>query len=99
MLFPTYWSGEGFPGVIIDAYIAGVPVIASDWNFNKEVVSDDFGIIVPPRDENSLFLTMKDVLDGKYNLYAMSRACQNKAQQYDNRVVLSERNLLSLGLL
>lgn len=41
MLFPTYWRGEGFPGVVIDAYIAGLPIIASDWSLNKEFVKDN----------------------------------------------------------
>lgn len=40
MLFPTYWYGEGFPGIVIDAYIAGVPLIASDWNMNTEVITE-----------------------------------------------------------
>lgn len=38
MLFPTYYGGEAFPGVILDAMIAGIPVIASDWQDNAEVV-------------------------------------------------------------
>ncbi len=33
-LFPTYWVSEGFPGVIVDAFFAGLPVLASDWNYN-----------------------------------------------------------------
>ncbi|MFR3494185.1 MAG: glycosyltransferase [Blautia sp.] len=31
LLFPTYYEGEGFAGTIIDAFAAGLPVIASDW--------------------------------------------------------------------
>lgn len=37
-LFLTDHPGEGFPGVLIDAMIAGVPVIASDWAYNKEIL-------------------------------------------------------------
>lgn len=40
MLFPTFWEGEGFPGILIDALIAGIPVIASDWNLNKYIIQD-----------------------------------------------------------
>lgn len=38
MLFPTYYPNEGFPGTILDAFVAGVPVIASDWKYNSELV-------------------------------------------------------------
>lgn len=38
LLFPTYYEGEGFAGTILDAFAAGVPVIASDWKYNREIV-------------------------------------------------------------
>lgn len=48
LLFPTYYSGEGFAGTLIDAFAAGLPVIASDWKYNREIVQDGKdGIIVP----------------------------------------------------
>ena len=34
LLFPTYYPGEGFPGVLIDAFFSGITVIASNWKFN-----------------------------------------------------------------
>lgn len=40
LLFPTYYEGEGFAGTIIDAFAAGVPVIASDWRYNSEIIKD-----------------------------------------------------------
>lgn len=40
LLFPTYYAGEGYPGTLLDAFAAGVPVIASDWRYNAEVVED-----------------------------------------------------------
>lgn len=40
LLFPTYYEGEGFAGTAIDAFSAGVPVLASDWKYNKEVVRE-----------------------------------------------------------
>jgi glycosyltransferase involved in cell wall biosynthesis len=99
MLFPTWWDGEGFPGVIIDAYIAGVPIIASDWNCNTEVVDDEIGIIIRTQSQDDLTNSMKDVLDGKYNLKNMAKKCQERAMAYDNRNVLSIENLEKLGML
>lgn len=38
LLFPTRFVTEGIPGTIIDAYSAGVPVIASKWNSFHDIV-------------------------------------------------------------
>jgi len=38
LLFPTFWKGEGFAGTIVDAFSAGLPVIATDWNCNGEII-------------------------------------------------------------
>lgn len=40
LLFPTYYSGEGYANTIVDAYASALPVIATDWKYNAEVVSE-----------------------------------------------------------
>lgn len=40
MLFPTRYFTEGFPGSILDAYRAGIPVIATKWKYATEFVTD-----------------------------------------------------------
>ncbi len=51
LLFPTYYSGEGFAGTLIDALAAGIPVIASDWRYNAEIVKDkQTGLLYPAKD-------------------------------------------------
>lgn len=47
LLFPTYYKGEGFAGTLIDSLASGVPIIASDWKYNKEIVTKDIGFLVP----------------------------------------------------
>lgn len=46
LLFPTHWLGEGFPGTIVDAFSAGLPVICSDWNSNSEIVKTNYNGII-----------------------------------------------------
>lgn len=83
MLFPTCWQGEGFPGVIIDAYVAGLPVIATDWNMNKEVVEDGkTGIIVPAQDSIALALAMLKVMENPEMIETMSQNSLNKAEDF-----------------
>lgn len=100
MLFPTFWHGEGFPGVVIDAFIAGLPIIASDWNLNKEVVEDGVtGWIIPVHDAQALAEKMKTVIDHPQILKPMIAKCNEKAIEFDSRVVLSEGNLRKLNLI
>lgn len=51
MLLPTTIYTEGFPGTILDAYIAGIPVIATEWKHSHEFIDDEkTGFIVPFED-------------------------------------------------
>lgn len=46
-LFPTHYYTEGFPGSILDAYYAGIPVIATNWQHaNQFIVDNKSGYIV-----------------------------------------------------
>lgn len=99
MLFPTYWRGEGFPGVVLDANIAGLPIIASDWNLNTEVIEDGkTGVIIPVKDANALSEAMRNVITGETDLFAMRNGSVNHVQQYDFRQVLSEELMKRLRL-
>lgn len=39
-LFPTTWKGEGMPGTLVDCFSAGLPTIATDWNYNAEILQE-----------------------------------------------------------
>lgn len=100
MLFPTSWHGEGFPGVIIDAYIAGLPVIATEWSQNRDVLEDgETGILIPVHDVRALANVMKKMMtDYRSDLEMMSKRCQQRAGLYDTDKVLSEELFLQIGL-
>ncbi|MGI6341505.1 MAG: glycosyltransferase [Bacteroidales bacterium] len=99
MLFPTYWGGEGFPGVVIDAYIAGLPIIATDWNLNKYVIEDNkTGIIIPVHNSDALAESMKKFIDKSIDLNLMKQNCVENAKKYDYKNVLSERLMKELEL-
>lgn len=39
LLFPTDHTGEGYPGIISEAKIAGIPVLTSNFRYSKEIVN------------------------------------------------------------
>lgn len=40
LLFPTYYPGEGYPGVLVESMMCGVGVVTTDWLSIKELVED-----------------------------------------------------------
>jgi len=83
LLFPTTWKGEGFPGVIIDACIAGLPVIATDWNMNTEIIKNNLnGIIIPPNDVEALAKSMLWVINNRAAVNEMGRYNHQLAHKY-----------------
>lgn len=55
-LFPTYYPGEGLPGSLIDAYISGLAIIASDWKYAREYIKDgENGIIFEYKNYDDMY--------------------------------------------
>jgi glycosyltransferase involved in cell wall biosynthesis len=83
MLFPTYWMGEGFPGVIIDAFVAGLPVIATDWNMNTEIIEDGVnGFIIEPKSSKALAEKMEYAMQNREELEKISENNLARAKDY-----------------
>jgi glycosyltransferase involved in cell wall biosynthesis len=54
LVLPSYHPGEGYPGVIIEAFAAGIPVVCTRWRSLPELVDETCGILVEPQDAESL---------------------------------------------
>lgn len=55
LVFPTHYQGEGHPGVVIEAIMAGIAVVTTAFRSLPEVVQDRVnGLLVPPQDPQSL---------------------------------------------
>ncbi len=59
LVFPTYYEGEGYPGIILEAYSAGLAVITTRWRCIPEIVTDRSGILVEPQDVGELAAAMR----------------------------------------
>lgn len=88
-LFPTYWQGEGFPGVVLDSFISGVPVLASNWNHNSEVVQDGFnGILFEAKNLEDFKLKLTAIADNPGMLAEMKKNAHTSSQDYKSEYVL-----------
>lgn len=90
LLFPTYYPGECFAGTLIDALAAGLPVIASDWHSNPEVViPQQTGIIIPAKNQEALTQALIHLAKHPDSLDSMRPICLTKARDYLSDRVLS----------
>ncbi len=100
MLFPTYWHGEGFPGILIDAFVAGLPIIATNWNLNTSLIKDGYdGMIIPVHDVNALCEAMGKVVDGSVDVRQLSENAQREAMKYDVDNVVNKKLLEDLDII
>lgn len=99
MLFPTMHPTEGFPGVIADAAISALPVIAADWRYAQEIIGDGVcGILIPTGDNAALTEIMRKVIEDRSILEPMRRASLERSRMYDMNNVLSDRLIEELGM-
>lgn len=82
LLFPTYYEGEGFAGTLIDAYSAGVPVIASDWKYNKELVNTNVGYVYPTRNQTAFIDILKLISSNSFEINDKKKFCLKEAEKY-----------------
>ena len=54
LLLPTYYFGEGYPGIIIEAFSVGIPIITTNWRSIPEIVSDKAGFLIEPKNISEL---------------------------------------------
>ncbi len=82
LLFPTYYEGEGFAGTLIDAYSAGIPVIATDWRYNAELVTESTGFIYKTGDQDALVEILVSVVKNPSLMLRKKKMCIEEANKY-----------------
>lgn len=89
LLFPTYYEGEGFAGTILDAYASGVPVIATNWKYNSEIIHDKSdGFIYDYKSTKELRRILEFIAGNIEIINEMKINCLKRAKQYSPEVVL-----------
>lgn len=83
LLFPTLFYTEGVPGTIIDAYAAGLPVLASRWESFADVIDDgQTGIGYEFGSFEALCGSLEDIALHPDRIEGMRQQCIAKYQQF-----------------
>ena len=89
LLLPTYYEGEGYPGIILEAYFAGIPVITTNWKSIPEIVDASSGILIEPQNVEQLIEAINKIKDEV--LYEKLRVgALQKAKEFDSRYWVSK---------
>ncbi|MBB1436758.1 glycosyltransferase [Pseudoalteromonas sp. SG43-6] len=88
LVLPTFYSGEGYPGVIIEAFASGTPVVSTKWRAIPELVIDyQSGILVEPKSSISLGEALRVLQADKLLWEKLSRGARSSFSNYDERVI------------
>ena len=99
MLFPTFLPGEGFAGILIDGFIAGLPIIATKWNLNADIVEDGkTGTIVPVHQVEALADAMEFYIKNPHMIVERGKNAQSMAMKYDMNELLTPSFFKSINL-
>lgn len=91
LVFPTYYQGEGYPGIIVEAMAVGLAVITTDYRSLPDMIDDGInGILVPPCDPHAISEAIRLLVSNKEKLREISSENRMRKYQYDIRTVLPQ---------
>lgn len=85
LVLPTFHSGEGYPGVIAEAFSQGLPVITTQWLAIPEIVDEKCGILIPPNDTVAFVAAIAALHADQVRWRSLCNGAHIKAAQFDHK--------------
>lgn len=83
LLFPTKYYTEGFPGTVLDAYLSGVPVLASRWESWEDIIKEGMtGCTFEFDNNDDFYKTLTYLVENKNLVMQMKENCIIEATKY-----------------
>ena len=89
-LFPTEYPGECLPGALIDCYISGLAVIASNWKYAKEyILNNENGKIFQYKNYDDMYSKVKEMIAEK-NIQKYKLKSAELSKKYNMDILLKD---------
>jgi glycosyltransferase involved in cell wall biosynthesis len=83
-VLPSKW--ENLPCVLIEAMASGLPIVATNVGGIPELINDNVGILVPPRDAEALAVAINHLLDHS-DKYSSEKIASYAYKQFSYRII------------
>ena len=88
-VLPSYT--EGFPNFVLEAMSLGKPVVATAVGAIPEMVGDERGILIPPRNAKALELALEKLMDNPFKRQELGLKAKDFVRKnYSAEVVVDE---------
>lgn len=85
LLLPSFHPGEGYPGIILEAYSLGIPCISTRWGAIPEIVDhNETGLLIEPKNAEELISAMKIFNSDNYSSFSRNSLEKFKLFNYKN---------------
>lgn len=86
LVYPTHHKTEGYPGALIEACNAGIPIICTRWRALPEIVDETNGILVEPYDSKALAAAMNKLVHDDTLYQTLYKGMDKKRGVFDSKV-------------
>jgi len=87
LVLPTYYPGEGYPGVIIEAKKAGLAVVSTEWRSIPEIVNDGTdGILIATKNSMALASVLRRLNHNRELLASMKAESAQSFAKFDTQL-------------
>ncbi len=85
LILPTRWHNEGYPGIIIEAFAAGLAVLVSPTGPIPEIVDTSCGMLIDAHDPDAWVHAILQLSKEPERLSGMKSAAAERARAFDSR--------------
>ena len=86
LVLPTFHPSEGYPGVIVEAFAHGIPVISTRWLAIPEIVDASCGILIEVGDTQALVAAITNLYKDRSRWLELKDGAKRQAVRFEHDV-------------